>query len=71
MGLNTISTSGRQQSQLCGQNPCGTFVGAVLATEVIESTQAMAAKGKTKVIVCISTTKVSFSTKITCLDHCA
>ena len=29
-----ISVSERQQSQLCGQNLCGPFVGAVLATNV-------------------------------------
>jgi len=40
-----------QPSWLCGQNICGHFVRAVLATNVEESDRAMAAKGMKKALV--------------------
>ena len=46
-----VSVSERQQSHLCGQNICGTFVRAGLATNFEESDTAMAADGTTKTLV--------------------
>ena len=46
-----VSVSERQRSHLCGQNLCGAFVRAVLATNFKESDWAMAADGTTKALV--------------------
>ena len=46
-----VNVSERQRSHLCGQNLCGAFVRAVLATNFEESDRAMAADGTTKALV--------------------
>ena len=46
-----VSVSERQRSHLCGQNLCGAFERAVLATNFEESDRAMAADGTTKALV--------------------
>ena len=45
-----VSVSERERSRLCGQNLCGPFVRAVLATKVEESPRAIAVDGTTEAL---------------------
>ena len=45
--IRHVSVCERQRSHLCGQNLCGAFVRAVVATNFEESDRAMAADGTT------------------------
>ena len=65
-----VSVSERQQSRPCGQNLCGAFVTAVLATNFEPFFFLTNGGRRHDKSACISTTMVSFSTKIVRLGCC-